>query len=57
MPTRFERWMRSNDSAITARTPSKPSLRGPVARRAGPVLLARDDDERRPACAAPSPTS
>ena len=23
MPTRFERWMRSKDSAITARTPSR----------------------------------
>ena len=28
MPTRFERWMRSNDSAIAKRTPSS---RGPLA--------------------------
>ena len=47
MPIRFERWMRSKLSAITARTPEQHgALGGPVARGAGAVFLAGDDDQR-----------
>ena len=54
MPTRLERWMRSKDSAITARTPSSAGALGrPVARRARAVLLAREHDQRRPLLGVP----
>ena len=47
MPTRFERWMRSKLSAITARMPRQVRALGrPVARGAGAVFLAGEDDER-----------
>ena len=47
MPTRFDRWMRSKLSAMTARTPSS---FGPLAaqsrERAGAVFLAGQNDQR-----------
>ena len=47
MPTRLLRWMRSKLCATTARTPSRRgALRRPVARAAGAVFLAGEDDER-----------
>ena len=46
IPTRFERWMRSNDSTITARTPSR---RVPLA--------AQSREEPDPYSAPPSTTS
>ena len=51
MPTRFDRWIRSKLSAITAFTPSKKhALRGPVARRARAVFLAGDDHQGNAFC-------
>ena len=48
MPIRFERWMRSKLTASTARTPSRRQALGrPVARRAGAVALAGDEDDGR----------
>jgi hypothetical protein len=48
MPTRFERWMRSNDSEMTALDAQEQrALGGPVTRRAHAVVLAREHDQRR----------
>ncbi len=46
MPIRFERWMRSKHSAITARTPSSLVPFAAQSGAAGAVLLARHDDQR-----------
>ena len=47
MPIRLERWMRSKDSAITARTPSRlVPLAAQSRERAGPVLLAAQHHQR-----------
>ena len=48
IPIRFDRWIRSSSSAMTALTPSSAvPLAAQVARRAGAVLLAGQDDQRR----------
>ena len=56
MPTRFERWMRSNDLGDhRAHAQQQRALGGPVARRARAVLLSGDDHERHaPAAVRPS---
>ena len=57
IPTRFERWMRSKLSAITAlHAQQQRALGGPVARRTRAVFLARDDQQRRAFLSDTSPT-